>query len=197
MKWNMSESGALPVTPDPVELRYAGEDVVDRVDLSGSRVVVTTHRVLIATPDGPGSRFRSVHRPNVLGIERNVRTDGSAGRQALQAGLYAIIFLAAGLFLDLDGLAASINLSGTEVLGGLATSIGRLLSLLALLDDLLVGAGLFAGVIAVGFAGLYVRQREREFRIEVADGDHVSLPPQDREEAVAARLRDAVRGEGE
>lgn len=193
----MSESKSLPVTPDPVELRYAGEDVIERVDLDESRVVVTTHRVLVATPEGPGSRFRSVHRPNILGIKRSVRTDGHTGRRALQVGAYAVVLSAAGIFIEFDDLVASVDLSGTEALGGVATSIGQILSLLALIDDLLLGAGLLAGVVAVGFAGIYLRRRKREFQIEVAGDDPVSLPSQERGEVIANRLRAAIRGETE
>jgi hypothetical protein len=193
----MSESGGLPVTPDPAKLRYAGEDVIDRIDLGESRVVVTSHRVLVATPEGPGSRFRSVYRPNVLGIERGVRTHESAGRRALQAGVYAVVLSVAGVFLDLGGLIGAVDLSGTEVLGGVSAAIGGLLSLFALLDDLLLAAGLIAGVVAIAFAGLYLWHRETEFLIQVAGDDPVSLPPQERQEAVADRLRAAIRGDTE
>ncbi len=191
----MSESGEIPVTPDPAELRYAGEDVVERIDMGESRIAVTTHRVLVATPGGPRSRFRSVHLPNVLGIEQSVRTHGRARRRALRAGVYAVVLSAAGVFLDLDGLVASVDLSGTEVLGGIATSIERLLSLLALLDDLLLAAGLLAGVVAVAFVVRYVRHRKREFRIEVAGDDPISLPPQERDGVVADRLRAAIHSD--
>jgi hypothetical protein len=188
----MSESGQLPVTPDPAELRYAGEDILEQVDLDGTQVAVTTHRVLVSTPDGPGRRFRSVYRPNVVAVEQAVRSDPRSGRRAVQAAVYALVLSAAGVFLDFDGLVAGVDLSGTGSLGGAISVVGQLLSLLTLLDDLLLAAGVLAGVVALAFAGVYVRSRAREFRIEVAGGDPVLLPAQDGTRA-AERLRAAVR----
>lgn len=189
----MSDSGGLPVTPDPADLRFGGEEVVDRVDLGEATVAVTTHRVLVSTPTGPGRRFRSVYRPNVTGVRRDVETDEAAGRRALQAGAYALVLSAGGFFLDLDGLVAGVNLSGTGELGGAAAVVEGLLSLLVLLDDALLGVGLLVGAVAVGFAGIYVWRRDRTFRIEIAGGEPISLPPGGDETALADQLRAAVR----
>ena len=192
----MSQSGGLPVTPDPATLRYAGEEVVDRIDLDGSRIAVTTHRVLVLTPDGPGRRFRSVHRPNVTGVSRGVQADPSAGRRALQAGVYAAVLTIAGVVIDLDGLLGNVSTDGPGALKQVLGTIERLLGLLTLLDELLLASGIVAGAVAAAFAGIYLWRREREFRIDVAGDDPISLPRPDRESVVADRLRAALRGDG-
>jgi hypothetical protein len=191
----MGESGDVPVTLDPSALRYDGEDVIERLDLDGARIAVTSHRVLVVTPDGPGSRFRSVYRPNVVGVGGGVRADRGAGRRALQAGAYAVLLSAAGAIIDLDGLVGGVNVTGTEELGGVTSLIQQMLDLLLLVDDLFVGVGLLAGAVAVAFAGLYLWRRNEEFRIRVAGGDPIALPSQEREEVLADRLRAAIGGE--
>lgn len=172
----MDDSTTLPITPDPADLRYEGEQLLDRVDFDGTRVVVTTDRVLVLTPNGPGRRLRSVYRPNVTGVTSGIQSDPATGWRAVQAGVYTALLLAGGSLVELDGVVNAVDLGGLGGLGGGAAVLEQILSLLGLLDDVLLLAGAVSGIAAVALAVIYFWQREREFQIQVAGGEPVVLP---------------------
>lgn len=192
----MDDSTTLPITPDPAELRYEGEQLLDRVDFDGTQVVITTDRVLVLTPNGPGRRLRSVYRANVTGVTSGVQSDPATGWRAVQAGVYTAVLLAGGSLVDLDGVVSGVDLSGLGGLGGGAVVLEQILSLLGLLDDLLLFAGVVSGIAAVALAAVYFWHREREFQIQIAGGDPVALPIGGGTTA-ADRLRGALRTQKE
>lgn len=187
----MSDS-PLPITVDPADLLYEGETPVDTFTFSGSRIVVTSHRVLVMTPDGPGSRFRTAYRPNITGVGSTTTADGAHARRAIKTSLYGVVLLAAGYFINLDTLVAGVDLSGTSELGGASAIISQLLRIMTLIDDLLFGAGVLTIALACLFAIIYVWRRERSFTIELADDAPIRLPIPTDQPKIASALRTAI-----
>ncbi|MBV0925427.1 hypothetical protein KTS45_14565 [Halomicroarcula limicola] len=177
-------------------LLYDGETVEERVSLGESGVVVTSHRVLVFTPDRAGPNFRQVDRPNVDGVGR--RTSGESrflegGLKALVAGVALVV---AGQLVSLDSLARGVSLdSGSAAtapgLGGMMSTLQTLLSLVARLDDLMVLFGGLALVLSAVALGVYAWSRERLLVVEVAGGDDVELPASGDDVAIE-RLRTAL-----
>lgn len=188
------------------ELLFDGESVRERVDAGSDLVVVTTHRVLVFTPEGDGANFRAVDRPNVTGVRAGTHGNADQLRRAAVAGAGGLGALALGLLLDLDSLVpnGAVDLAGGSAagIGGALETIETLLRIVALLDDLLVAAGLLALLAGVVLAGVYWTRREPELTITVAGDDDVQLSwaddadshgDADGPEAAAHRLRRALR----
>lgn len=177
-------------------LLYDGEEVEELVDVGRDRLVVTSHRVLAFTPTGDGSRFDSIHRPNVTGVERR---SGGATRhleRAAKAGVLGVFLLIGGVTVDLGGLiagggvdpATASQVGVGEVLG----LLGVLQAVLALVDDaLLVGGVASIGVAALALT-LYRRSRHTDVVVRVAGGDDVHLSADDATDASLTRLRRAL-----
>lgn len=198
------------------ELLFDGESVRERVDAGRDRVVVTSHRVLVLTPERDGANLQAVDRPNVTGVRAGTRGNADQLRRAGVAGAGGLGALALGLLVDLDSLVPNggVDLAGGSAagIGGALETIETLLRIVALLDDLLVAAGLVALLAGLGLAGVYWTRRKPELTIAVAGDDDVQLAwPDDREleeagaddvddpdgvddpEAAADRLRRALR----
>ncbi|MFB6219385.1 MAG: hypothetical protein ABEH77_09490 [Halobacteriaceae archaeon] len=152
-------------------LLFAGEERVERADLGETTVVVTTHRVLVVGGERP---LRVEYRPNVTGA--SVETTGRTEllRPGARAAVGGAVALAAGSVIDLDVGAELTTPEGTG-LGGLFGLLGRLLDLLALLDDALLLAGAL-GVLAGGaLVGWYLLTRHRQVVLGVAGGDDLRV----------------------
>ncbi|MFB6234094.1 MAG: hypothetical protein ABEH81_10095 [Halopenitus sp.] len=191
------------------ELLYDGESIRERVDAGSDLVVVTSHRVLAFTPEGDGANFRAVDRPNVTGVRAGAQGDADWLRRAAVAGVGGLGALALGLVLDFDSLVPTGGVDvaggGAAGIGGLLETIGTLLRVVALLDDLFVAVGLLAVLAAVAVGSLYWTQREPKLTIAVAGDDDIQLAwsgddefdedrvdDDDGPEAAADRLRRAL-----
>src|SRR6056297_2404534 len=160
----MSQSPLSQATDDRLsEMLFQGEEVEDEFTVEGARVAVTTHRVLVFTPEGEGRRFDHADRPNV--VDATVETTGrdSYVGWGVRAGIYGAVLFGGGLLLETSGLLDSLGGGGLLVVGALA------------------------------LVGFYVRSRERELVIERAGRDPMRVPVRDDDaEEVARRLRTAV-----
>lgn len=193
----MSQSPLSQATDDRLsEMLFQGEEVEDEVTVEGARVAVTTHRVLVFTPEGEGRRFDHADRPNVL--DATVETTGkdSYVGWGVRAGIYGAVLLGGGLLLKTSGLLDSLgDVTPPEDAPG--AGIAQLVSFLPralgmLTTGLLVGGGLLV-VGALALVGFYFSSRERELVIERAGRDPMRVPVRDDDaEEVARRLRTAV-----
>lgn len=174
------------------DLLYEGETVVESVEIEGNGVVVTSHRVLALTPDREGANYRYVDRPNVNGVR--VETVGASRwvKRTFSPFLLAIILLAGGWVVDLDGLTSALGTEEADAasrtgVGGIVSMAEGLGRALALLDEaLLVGGALCLLIVAV-FLGLYMRSRTRRLTLVVAGDDDLTVPIEhDHPEAVGA-----------
>lgn len=187
-------SSAVSRTLDPERYLFAGETIVERVDVRRGWVAATSHRLLVFDPEASGTRFVTVERPNVL----EVRTTGGGSRRirsyAVRAGLYAAVLLAGGAVARGLGLrslfATSPDVGSTLGVGGLVSVLSLVGVLVGLLVDLLVVGGLAAGVAGVALGVWYVRGRQPTLVVERAGETHITLElPSD---AIGRRLVDAI-----
>lgn len=187
-------------------LLYDGEAVETRVDVGEGGVVVTSHRVLAFTPEGEGSNFEYVDRPNVSGVERTARGQFRFAAGAVKAILVGAVLLAAGQLVSLDDMIGSIDLTGAGGmgLGGFLGVMGTLLNVLVMLDEILTVLGALALLLGAFLLGVYAWTRTDLLVIEVAGGDDVEFPVDEEGErtgesdgeGIADRLDRAVRPEG-
>ncbi len=193
----VSQSPLSQATDDRLsQMLFQGEEVKEEFTLEGARVAVTTHRVLVFTPDREGRRFDHADRPNV--IDASVETTGADSYVgwSVRAAIYGAVLFGGGVLLETSGILD--GLGGTQPpQDAPGADIAQLVSLLpkafdALTAALLVGGGLLV-VVALALAGLYFSSRERELVIERAGQDPMRVPVRDDDaKEVARRLRTAV-----
>ena len=173
-------------------LCYGGEELREVAVVRSGAVGLTSHRVLVLRPDGPGARFRAVDRPNVTGIA--VRTSGPTAHRdrAVTAAVAAGVLLVAGSLIDLGGFVEPVAAPEGMGIGGLLTLVDVLIAALGLLDEALLLIGLGALLWALGFLALYLRGRDRVLEITVAGDDPVRLPVAAGETTAADRLQGAM-----
>lgn len=153
-------------------LLYGGETTVATLAIPDGRIVATSHRLLILTPEGDGPNMRTVDRPNVAGFSR--RTNG---RQFLRPTAYAfgggLTAILLGSTLSLDGLSESVPTDGPAA--GLLGPIGTLLDLVGLLDELLVAVGAIGVLIGSVIATVWLLVRESVIVVRVAGDDSIRV----------------------
>ncbi|UPV75954.1 hypothetical protein M0R89_07805 [Halorussus limi] len=178
------------------QMLFQGEEVEEEFTVEGARVAVTTHRVLVFTPDGDGRRFDHADRPNVL--DATVETTGSDSYVGwgVRSGVYGAVLFGGGVLLQTSGILDSLS-GVTPPEDAPGAGIAQLVSVLPkalgmLTTVLLVGGGLLV-VGALALVALYFSSRERELVIERAGRDPMRVPVSDDDaEDVARRLRAAV-----
>lgn len=160
------------------DLLFDGERVETTVDVGEGGVVVTSHRVLAFTPETDGANYDYVDRPNVAGVERAARGSAQFLFHAVKALLVGAVLLAAGLTVSLDDMVGGIELTttGGMGLGGFLGLMQSLLSVLAMLDDIMTAAGALALLLGAALLGMYARTRRNLLVVEVAGDDDLELP---------------------
>ena len=177
------------------QLCYDGEAVLETVEFGASAAVVTSHRVLVFTPETDGANFEQVERPNVDGVSTGAQANTTLVVRSLKYGLVGVILLVAGQLIALDDLVGSADLSGTSAgagLGGMTESLQGVLSLLAQLDRLLQIFGVLAVALSVVFLAVYWYTRESTVVISVAGGDDIHIPQTGSDDAATGRLQEAI-----
>lgn len=163
--------------PEVSELLYDGETVEREVTFGSNRLLVTTHRVLAATPDAPGANFRKIDRPNVENV--GIGTDSSPGHLVKSGGLVVIAapLVAGSRILDFDGMFEGLSTGrGAQAIGVNTGFLETLGFVFGLIDDTLLWSGVVCLVLALLFVGLYVRSRTTVVRVDVAGEGNVSFP---------------------
>jgi len=166
------------------ELLFEGESVKDTVDVDSAQVVVTSHRVLVFTPELDGENFRQADRPNVAGVETGSRGNASLLGRGIKVGVVGVVLLLAGIFIDFGSLVGGLDLSDTEGagqigIGSILDATQGLLDLITQLDYLLRVFGALALSLGIVFAGVYWMGREPTLVIKMAGDErdiHVPRP---------------------
>ncbi|AAV47765.1 MULTISPECIES: hypothetical protein [Haloarcula] len=177
-------------------LLYDGEVIEADVRLDRGGVVVTSHRVLVFTPDREGSNYRQVDRPNVEGVDVTTSGDWSFLELGVKALVVGIVLVAAGMTVSLDSLVGNVSLdSGGAAsavgIGGMLGMLQTMLTLMAQLDDLMRLFGGLALAFAAVVLGVYLWSRDRLLVVRVAGGDDVELTAPD-DESVVDRIEAAI-----
>jgi hypothetical protein len=177
-------------------LLYDGEVIEADVRLDRGGVVVTSHRVLVFTPDREGSNYRQVDRPNVDGVDVTTSGDWSFLELGVKALVVGVVLVAAGMTVSLDSLVSNVSLDSGETasavgIGGMLGMLQTMLTLMAQLDDLMRLFGGLALAFAVVVLGVYLWSRDRLLVVRVAGNDDIELTAPD-DESVVERIEAAV-----
>ena len=174
--------------PELAKLLYEGEAAEAILAVDGGRLVRTRHRFLAHTPDADGRTLAVVQRPNVEDVTVATSGDGRYLSPALKAVLVGGVLVAAGVTVPVDGMASAVPAgAGAAGIGGTLALLGRLLSVVSLLDDGLRLLGALAMLVGVALLGLYLRSRTREVVVSVAGEEDLAVPAADvAEDDVAA-----------
>jgi hypothetical protein len=193
----MSQSPLSQATDDRLsEMLFQGEEVEDEFTVEGARVAVTTHRVLVFTPDRDGRRFDHADRPNVL--DANVETTGQESyvEWGVRSSVYGTVLLGGGVLMKTSGILdqlGGVNPPEDAPGAGIAQLVSFLPTALEALTTILLLVGGLLVLLAGALVGLYFSSRERELVIERAGRDPMRVPVEsDDAEKVARRLRAAV-----
>ena len=184
------------------DLLYEGERVRGRVSVGDDRVVVTTHRLLAFTPTGEGENSRQVDLPNVDDVRAGYDGEDALLPQALRAAVYGLVLLAVGFLVDFDSFVptdvfdSTSETAGRIGLGGLFATMGRLLDVVASLDDVARVAGALVLLFAVFVLAVYALTRDRAVVVSVAgDAPDVVVPVGEADVQVAvSQLEDVLFG---
>jgi len=180
---------------DVDRLLFDGEAIEESMDVGSDRLVVTTHRLLAFMPTGDGPRFEAIHRPNVVRVDLQAGGENDHLTRGVKAGILGFFLLAGGATVSLDGvLGGSVDTTGASQVGvgEIVGLLGVLQTILNLVDDALLVAGLVAfGVAAVAIT-LYARSRHTDVVVRVAGGDDVHLTGDDVTETSLVQLRRAL-----
>ncbi|USZ67041.1 hypothetical protein NGM10_09895 [Halorussus salilacus] len=193
----MSQSPLSQATDDRLSsMLFQGEEVREELSVDGARVAVTTHRVLVFTPDGDGRRFDHADRPNV--VDASVETTGrdSYVSWGTRIGVYGAVLLGGGVLLKASGILDRLG-GATPPENGPGASIAGTVDFLptvlgALTDGFLLVGGLLL-LAAASLTALYLGSRSQELVIERAGREPMRVPLHgDDGEEVARRLRSAI-----
>ncbi|WP_313691589.1 hypothetical protein [Halorarum halobium] len=179
--------------PDPEldALLYDGETAEASVPLDDGRLVRTSHRLLLYTPETDGRTLTVVQGPNVEDVSLSASGRGAYVSPALKSVLVGGVLLAAGSVVPVDGMAGAAPSSagaGATGMGGTITLLGDVMGVIALLDDALRTLGALVLLGGVALLGLYLRSRKREVVVSVAGDEDLTLPAGGVTEADVARV---------
>jgi hypothetical protein len=169
------------------------ESVEVTLPAGNGRIVVTTHRVLAATPERDGPNLSYADRPNVEAVERENEGGTAHLARGVKACVVGLLLLGVGATVDLGGL-----ITGTSVDSGTASQVG-VGQVVAMLDALRAGLALLdvamvaGGVLAVGFGlvstSLFLRARQTALVVRVAGHDDLRVDAAVTDTDVAALRR--------
>lgn len=166
------DAATPPNVSDIDRLLYQGETVVGDVDVGNSRLFATSHRVLALNPAGE-ARVRSCDRLNVADVRPDTVADDRFAAPTLKALVAGLVLTIAGLLFSFDGLVDSIDAASAPGFEGLVAALSLLLTSLALLDDLLLVAGLLSLFVGLGGLVWYLNSRAPVVRVSVRGSDDI------------------------
>jgi hypothetical protein len=183
------------------QLLYDGETVETEVSLGTDEVVVTTHRVLAFSPSSDGDHFETVDLPNVVGVD----TDSGGQFTLLRYGLWGIV---PGLGLAIGGAVIEVgslfelpstDSSGTG-LGSTLSTMQRIFDLFALVDELMLYAGLCALCVGLLLVAGYGYTYDYYLTIAIAgETEDIQIPLEGTslDDEILADLETAIFPDGE
>ncbi|WP_157572826.1 hypothetical protein [Halogranum rubrum] len=162
----------------PERWLYAGEDVLVTEPVKTGWVAVTTHRLLVYTPDSDGRAFVSYDRPNVGGV----RFDSSGNERSLavlpRLFVYGLVSLGGGVAFSRAGLADLLAVDAGDSLAvvGMAGLFDTLRVGLQLLELALFGVGALTLLCAVAVALFYAHSRTTTLVVDVVGDGAIRQP---------------------
>jgi len=156
---------------------YEGELMIDTATVDELLIGVSTHRLFaLATQDRAEKTLQTVKLPNVEGFETSTGGKQAYGMRAVRTGIYAVLLLGAGIVVDLEGLITPVAAPSGAGIGGVMRMVDLLIELVALVDDILLGAGLLFLMGALFFVTRYLASRDRYFEVAVTGDDFIRIP---------------------
>jgi hypothetical protein len=175
-----------------------GERIETTVPIGENGIVVTSQRVLAFTPDGDGSNFRAIERPNVEGVGRE--TVGETGwiGYALRGLVAGVAGVGVGLVVDFDSLidlgTIDPQAAGRTGMGGMLGLLGQISNAVGMLGEALLVGGLLGFAAALGAVGMYIESRTAIIEVTVAGDADLHVPSADGDDDPVARLRRHLSG---
>lgn len=157
------------------QLLFDGETVESNVDVGAGTVVVTSHRVLVFTPDGDGPRYRAIDRPNVLGIEHRGVSPYDVRSTVAKLGIGAMLLVLLGIVVDPQALIPRPDLSSAQGAGGMVGPVETMLDAFYALDEVALVLGALLAIAGAGLLGVQLATRSERLAIEIAGEDDVLL----------------------
>jgi hypothetical protein len=157
------------------QLLFDGETVGSSVDVGAGTVVVTSHRLLVFTPDGEGPRYRAIDRPNVLGVEQRAVSPYEFRSTVAKVGVGAVLFLLLGLLVDPQAMIPRPDLSSSQGTGGMLGPVETMLDAFYALDEVALALGALLALAGAGLLGVQLVTRTERLAIEVAGEEDVLL----------------------
>lgn len=158
------------------DLLGEGERVEREVTVGSDRLVVTDRRLLAFTPEGDGKNYRHVERPNVERVTLASRSDRSRLTDGAVYLLVGLGVVAAGLWLETDGLLGGVTTGPGASSLGVTGIVGEVSYWIGLVDDAVLATGVAVLVPALYHAVGYYRSRRRVLSVGVAGESDIDLP---------------------
>lgn len=175
-----------------------GEHIETTVPLGDNAVVVTDQRVFAFTPEGEGTNYRAVERPNVEAVGLEMVGETGWLRYAIKGGVVGAVGIGIGLTTEFDSLftLGDVGSSGTVRLefGGLLESLQTAIDMLGYLDEGLLVLGGLGVVVALTTLGVFVQSRDHTLVVEVAGDEDIHVPAPRDSEGERDRIRRALDG---
>lgn len=155
---------------------HAGEEVIVSEPIENSIIALTDKRVVVFSPESSDKRFYSVHLPNVTGF--SVQSGGETARavRAVRTGVYAVLLVGAGVFVDLGNIIDPITAPGGMGIAGILSVINTFIVLLGFIDEVLLVLGLGFLLVTGWFGIRYLQSREQSVAIGIAGEDAIIIP---------------------
>jgi hypothetical protein len=174
---------------------YAGESVCIAEPLASGWVAVTTHRLLVYTPDTEGAPFVSYDRPNVDGVR--LGSDGDARYLTVlpRPLVYGFVSVGSWVAFRQAGLATLLDVDAGDSLAvvGMAGLFDTIRTALQFLELALLVGGLLTLTGAAVLGVLSLRSRTTHLVVDTGDGPVTHPLPDGVAETVSLdRLREAL-----
>lgn len=173
---------------------YAGESVRAAEPLASGWVAVTTHRLLVYTPDTEGTPFASYDRPNVDGVRLGSDGDSTSLVWLSRLLVYGLVFVGGWAAFRQAGLATLLDVDAGDSLAvvGMAGLFDTIRTALQFLELALLVGGLLTLTGAAVLSVLSLRSRTTHLVVDAGDGP-VTHPLPDGDETVSLdRIRTAL-----
>ena len=172
---------------------YEGELMIDTATVDDVLIGISTHRLFALTAEEIDSTtLQTVMLPNVEGFETTAGGKQAYGIRAVRTGIYSVLLLGAGTFVDLEGLISPVTAPAGAGIGGVLTMVNRLIELVSFVDDALLVTGLVFLAGALFFTAKYLASRDRYFEVIVSGSETVRLPIDSEVRPPIDRLEEAL-----
>ncbi|WP_284012128.1 hypothetical protein [Halobaculum litoreum] len=176
-------------------LLYAGEEPRAELPVADGRLVATSHRVIAYAPDDDErATLRGVHRANVRAVRLSSTGTDWLARPIAYCVVGGLAMVAGGSLVSFDAMSTTMpDSAGATGVGGLLSTIGGILSMLAFVDDLLRVGGALALLAGAALMGVYAYTRGREVVVETeGEADTLRVAAADADGDAVERFRAAA-----